>query len=61
MIAKVRTFFGEVATELRKVSWLTRQELIDSTWIVLISSFFLGIFIMCTDLIVSRLLSLIVR
>ena len=49
MIKKIRQFISEVTIELKKVSWLTKQELKDATWIVLVSSLCLGIFIACID------------
>ncbi len=61
MFGKVKKFVSEVSVELKKVSWLTRQELVDATWIVILSSVLLGVFIGCTDLVLSKLLGLIVR
>ncbi|OHA00900.1 MAG: preprotein translocase subunit SecE [Candidatus Sungbacteria bacterium RIFCSPHIGHO2_02_FULL_47_11] len=61
MLGKIQKFVSEVAVELKKVSWLTRQELIDATWIVILSSIFLGIFIGCADFVLSKLLGLIIR
>ncbi len=57
----IKKFFSEVFIELKKVSWLTRRELIDATWIVIISSFFLGGFIGISDFVLSKLLGLIIR
>src|SRR3989338_1019042 len=61
MFGKIQKFISEVAVELKKVSWLTRQELTDATWIVILSSIFLGIFIGGADFVLSKLLSLIIR
>ena len=61
MITKIQKFVSEVVVELKKVSWATRQELIDATWIVIISSACLGVFIAVLDFGFSRLLTLIVR
>ena len=61
MIAKIQKFISEVIAELKKVSWTTRSELIDSTKVVIVSSALLGIFIMTSDLIVSRILSIIIK
>jgi len=61
MIANVQKFFGEVVVELKKVSWSTRQELIDATWIVLVSTVALGIYIGLIDFILAKLLGLIIR
>ena len=61
MITKVQGFIGEVITELKKVSWPTRRELVDATLIVIFSSLFLGIFIAVIDLVLSKGISTIVR
>ena len=61
MIGKVRKFITEVVIEVKKVSWPTRQELKDATWIVVISATFLGTFIAFIDFVLSRLLGLIIR
>ena len=61
MIANVQKFIGEVTVELKKVSWSTKQELIDATWIVLTSTVVLGIYIGVIDFVLSKLLGLIIR
>jgi len=61
VIQKVRGFISEVVVELKKVSWSTRSEVIDSTKVVLLSSLLLGIFIGITDFILSRFLEFIIR
>ena len=61
MIGKIRKFFTEVVVELKKVSWPTQRELIDSTWIVIISSGILGIYIGITDFVLSKLLGLLIQ
>jgi len=61
MIGKIQKFIGEVTVELKKVSWSTKQELIDATWIVLISTVALGVFIGSTDFVLSKFLGIIIR
>jgi preprotein translocase subunit SecE len=61
MVSKIQNFVGEVIVELKKVSWPTRKELIDSTWIVLISSIALGVLIGITDFVLSKLLALMIK
>jgi len=61
VISRIKKFFSEVTVELKKVSWATRQELLDATWIVLISSTVLGVFIGMCDFVLSKGLSLIIR
>ena len=61
MVGKVRQFVVEVVAELKKVSWSTRSELLESTWIVIVSSVFLGVFIGVIDFALSKLLGLLIR
>ena len=61
MFGKIGKFLAEVMAELKKVSWSTRSELIESTQVVLISTAFLGIFIAATDLVLSRLIGIIIK
>ena len=61
MINNIRKFILEVVSELKKVSWATRQELIDATKIVLVSAICLGLMIAIVDFTLSRGLALIIR
>ena len=61
MISKIQKFIGEVMAEMKKVSWTTRRELVDSTLIVILSSFLLGIFVGVIDFAFSRGISVIIR
>ncbi len=54
-------FVEEVLAELQKVSWTPRKDLINATWIVLISAICLGLFITTTDLLISRGMQAIIR
>jgi len=57
----IKKFVGEVKTELKKVSWSTREDLITSTIVVLTSVALLAIFIGICDFILSRIINLIMR
>ncbi len=61
MFGKIKKFVEEVVVELKKVSWSTRKEVIDATWIILISSVCLGLFIGGTDFVLSKFLEIIIR
>ena len=61
MIAKVQGFLSEVMTEMKKVSWTTRPELIDSTLIVLLSAVLLGVFVAGIDYILSKGISVLIK
>ncbi len=56
MIKKVFNYFADVKVEMGKVSWPTRQELIESTRLVLILSLILAILVFITDRVLSMLL-----
>jgi preprotein translocase subunit SecE len=59
MFGKITGFLGEVRQELGKVSWSTRQELIDSTFVVIGITVVMAVFIGFADLILSKLLQFI--
>ena len=44
-----RIFVGEMYAELQKASWPTRQELWDSTVVVIVACLLLGLFTSITD------------
>jgi preprotein translocase subunit SecE len=58
--AKVRGFTGDVVTEIRKTSWPTRQELVESTWVVIVMVLALGMFIAVCDKVLIDLLGMLV-
>lgn len=58
---KIKTFILEVKTELTKVSWSTRQELIGSTFVVIVITLILAVFIGIMDLLLSKILSLVFK
>ena len=58
MISKITKFFNDVKVEMAKVSWPTREELINSTMIVAVVSILFTTFIFVADLILSRAIQL---
>jgi preprotein translocase subunit SecE len=44
-----RIFFGELVAELQKASWPTREELKDSTIVVIVACILLGLFTSIAD------------
>ena len=61
MIDKVREFFREVKIEVKKVVYPTRNELIGSTWVVIITAIVVSIFLGIVDLGLSRLVKIALR
>jgi preprotein translocase subunit SecE len=59
-VTGVKTFVGEVKTELRKSSWPSRQELVESTVVVIVATALVGAFVGASDLILLKLLKLVV-
>jgi len=57
MYEKIKTFLSETRAEMRKVTWPTKDELIESTKIVIIATFVVTLFIGIID----QLLTLIIR
>ncbi len=56
MKEKIIGFFTDVAKEMRKVTWPKKEELQDSTVIVLVVCLLIGVFVYAVDMIVSGVL-----
>ena len=54
-------FFNEVKVELGKVSWSTRQEVLGSTFVVIVITAIMALFIFLADVILSRTLNFIFK
>ncbi len=61
MINKVKEFLGEVKIEIKKVVFPSKDELIGSTWIVIITVLVISIFLGIVDLGLSRLVGVALR
>ena len=61
MLKKIQGFGSEVRTEMQKVTWPTREELIGSTSVVLVTMALLSAFIGVSDFVLSFLLSIFLR
>jgi len=57
MLEKIRKFFSEMVAEMKKVTWPTRDELKESTKLVIIATFIVTIFVGLVD----QFLTLIIR
>jgi preprotein translocase subunit SecE len=57
---KIGKFFGQVKSELKKVAWPSRDEIISSTVVVLISTLILALFIGVCDLFLSRIINFLI-
>jgi preprotein translocase subunit SecE len=49
MIQKIRNFLKEVKVEAKKVNYPAREELIGSTWVVIVTVFVISLFLGSVD------------
>jgi len=54
MVTRVREFAQEVLAEFRKVTWPSRQELINSTVVVIVVTVVLALFLGAVDIVLAR-------
>jgi len=59
LIGKISNFLAEVKQELTKVSWSTRQEILGATMVVISITALLSVFIGLSDLLLSKILSVL--
>ena len=59
MIERIKLFFSETRTELKKVTWPTREELKESTKVVIVSTFIVTIFVGIVDQVLSQIIRLV--
>ena len=61
MLNSIRKFFSEVRAEMQKVTWPTREEVMGSTGVVLMTMLILSTFIGISDFVLSHGLSVLLR
>ena len=54
MITAVQTYWRETVTEIEKVTWPSKDELVGSTIVVVVVSLIIGFFIFGVDLVLAR-------
>ncbi len=59
MFKKLTQFFKEVRTELKRVNWPTRKQVINSTGVVLITVMMVATFLYMVDFILMKAISYI--
>lgn len=61
VVVKTQTFFNEVVVELKKSSWPTRKELIDSTMMVIVTMVILGVFVAFADFVFVKIIGMLTK
>jgi preprotein translocase subunit SecE len=59
--SSTRIFLGEMVGELQKATWPTRTELRDSTIVVILAAFILGVFTTISDFALINFVDLFTR
>jgi preprotein translocase subunit SecE len=52
---RLKTFFQEVVVETKKVTWPSKQEVLNTTTVVLVASFIFGIYLYACDFVFLEL------
>jgi preprotein translocase subunit SecE len=60
-LAELRTFFIEVKSELKKVTWPGRQEVQATTVVVILTTVFFGFYLYGLDLVLSQVFTRVLR
>ena len=58
---ELKTFFSEVKSELKKVTWPSRNEVYSTTIVVILTTIFFGFYLWGLDLAFSRVLSQVLK
>jgi preprotein translocase subunit SecE len=61
MMNKIKEFFREVKIEIKKVVYPSKEELIGSTWVVILTSIVISLFLGIVDLGLSKLVKIALR
>lgn len=61
MLNKAKEFFREVKVEIKKVVFPTKEELIGSTWVVIITVLVISLFLGIIDLGLTKIVGIALR
>jgi len=61
MVEKIKEFFREVKIEIKKVVYPSREELMGSTWVVIITAIVISVFLGIVDLGLSKIVKAALR
>ncbi len=59
MIAKIKDFVGEVSKEMKKVSWPSKEQLKESTIVVVITTLVFTVFVYAVDFLMGNVINFI--
>ncbi len=59
MIGAIKNFANEVVKEMKKVSWPTREQLKESSYVVIITTLIFTAFVFLIDQVMTKVISMI--
>jgi preprotein translocase subunit SecE len=60
-LANMREFLHDTRVEMKQVTWPTREDVVSTTWVVVVTVAFFGVFLWLVDLGVQRLVQAIFK
>ena len=60
-LANMREFLHDTRVEMKQVTWPTREDVLSTTWIVVVTVAFFGVFLWLVDLGVQRIVQAIFK
>jgi preprotein translocase subunit SecE len=58
-LQRIRTFLGEVRSELKRTTWPSRKEVWGTTTVVIVTVFIFAVFLFVVDITLSRLVDIV--
>ena len=60
IFARIRTFIEETMEEMRKSSWPTRDQLLESTLLVIVTMILVSVFVWVIDQVLSKIITFLI-
>jgi preprotein translocase subunit SecE len=61
VLAKLQNFFGEVRTELEKVTWPERKETLATAWVVVVVVTIISFYLGFCDVVINKIMRFVLR
>jgi preprotein translocase subunit SecE len=61
VLAKLQTFFGDVRTELEKVTWPERKETFATAWVVVVVVAIISFYLGFCDVVINKIMRFVLR
>jgi preprotein translocase subunit SecE len=61
VLAKLQNFFGDVRTELEKVTWPERKETLATAWVVVVVVTIISFYLGFCDVVINKIMRFVLR